>query len=311
MARRHARWIGLLLAITAVTALTFWWYARTPSPAPAPRPDAPVATPLGWKAQLQWVASNGVRGVADGRAADAQFDDPYGLATDAHGTLYIADGGDDNRIHGLGADGHVHTLAGGREGFADGIGVAAAFNTPSGIMLDTAGNLYIADTGNHAIRKLTPQGKVTTLAGDGVAGDRNGAAAQVRFNGPVGVAVDAQGRVYVADTYNDRIGVIETDGQVRTLAGGALPGMADGIGTQAWFDAPSAALNARSTVVKLSCASATFTVRQLNANTPTLRRHPLRSSGTVLSARQLRACACAWRVLSWCPCPDTDSTASR
>ncbi|MFL8003950.1 hypothetical protein Q5N24_016965 [Xanthomonas vasicola] len=79
--------------------MTFWWYARTPSPAPAPRPDAPVATPLGWKAQLQWVAGNGVRGVADGRAADAQFDDPYGLAIDTHGTLYIADGGDDNRIH--------------------------------------------------------------------------------------------------------------------------------------------------------------------------------------------------------------------
>ncbi|KGK56484.1 gluconolaconase [Xanthomonas cannabis pv. phaseoli] len=239
MAPRRARWISLLLVLVAATAFSFWWSARLPSPAPAAQQNAPVATPLGWKAQLQWVAGSGVRGAADGLAADAQFADPYGLAVDAQGTLYIADGGDTNRIRSLRADGHVHTLAGGREGFADGIGAAAAFNTPSGIALDKAGNLYIADTGNHAIRKLTPQGNVTTLAGDGVAGDRDGAAAQARFNGPVGVAVDTYGRVYVADTYNDRIRVIDADGQVRTVAGGALPGMADGLGTQARFDTPT------------------------------------------------------------------------
>lgn len=229
----------MLLVLVAATTLSFWWSARLPSAAPVAQQNAPVATPLGWKAQLQWAAGSGVRGAADGRAADAQFADPYGLAVDAQGTLYIADGGDTNRIRSLRADGHVHTLAGGREGFADGVGAAAAFNTPSGIALDKAGNLYIADTGNHAIRKLTPQGNVTTLAGDGVAGDRDGAAAQARFNGPVGVAVDTYGHVYVADTYNDRIRVIDADGQVRTLAGGALPGMADGLGAQARFDTPT------------------------------------------------------------------------
>ncbi|MEA9555540.1 NHL repeat-containing protein [Xanthomonas nasturtii] len=237
MATRRKLWICAVLVATTTAVLATWW--RVPAPTAVPQGQGPVATPLGWSAQLQWVAGNGVRGAQDGRAADAQFADPYGLAIDAHGTLYVADGGDNNRLRSVLANGSVQTLAGGREGFADGIGTAAAFNTPSGIAFDTAGNLYIADTGNHAIRKRTPQGVVTTLAGDGSAGFRDGAAAQARFNGPIGVAVDAQGRVYVADTYNDRIRVIEPGGQVRTLAGGALPGMADGVGDQARFDTPT------------------------------------------------------------------------
>ncbi len=217
--------------------LASWWSA--PAPDALPQAQGPTATPLGWKAQLQWVAGSGVRGAVDGRAADARFADPYGLAIGPHGALYIADGGDNNRIRRLLDNGSVQTVAGGQEGFADGVDAAAEFNTPSGIAFDTAGNLYIADTGNHAIRKRTPQGVVTTLAGDGSAGFRDGAAAQARFNGPIGVAVDAQGRVYVADTYNDRIRVIAPDGQVSTLAGGALPGMADGVGDQARFDTPT------------------------------------------------------------------------
>lgn len=217
--------------------LASWWSA--PAPDALPQAQGPTATPLGWKAQLQWVAGSGVRGAVDGRAADARFADPYGLAIGPHGALYIADGGDNNRIRRLLDNGSVQTVAGGQEGFADGVDAAAEFNTPSGIAFDTAGNLYIADTGNHAIRKRTPQGVVTTLAGDGSAGFRDGAAAQARFNGPIGVAVDTQGRVYVADTYNDRIRVIAPDGQVSTLAGGALPGMADGVGDQARFDTPT------------------------------------------------------------------------
>ncbi len=237
MATRPKLWICAVLVATATALLATWWWV--PAPRALPQAQGPAATPLGWRAQLQWVAGNGVRGAQDGRATDAQFADPYGLAIDADGALYIADGGDNNRIRAMFPDGSVQTLAGGREGFADGTGAAAAFNTPSGIAFDTAGNLYIADTGNHAIRKRTPQGVVTTLAGDGRAGFRDGAPAQARFNGPMGVAVDAQGRVYVADTYNDRIRVIAPDGQVRTLAGGALPGMADGVGDQARLDTPT------------------------------------------------------------------------
>lgn len=237
MTKRHALWICAVLLAGAAALLASWWSA--PAPDALPQAQGPTATPLGWKAQLQWVAGSGVRGAVDGRAADARFADPYGLAIGPHGALYIADGGDNNRIRRLLDNGSVQTVAGGQEGFADGVDAAAEFNTPSGIAFDTAGNLYIADTGNHAIRKRTPQGVVTTLAGDGSAGFRDGAAAQARFNGPIGVAVDALGRVYVADTYNDRIRVIAPDGQVSTLAGGALPGMADGVGDQARFDTPT------------------------------------------------------------------------
>ncbi|KER79721.1 NHL repeat-containing protein [Xanthomonas arboricola] len=237
MTKRYALWICAVLLAGAAALLASWWSA--PAPDALPQAQGPTATPLGWKAQLQWVAGSGVRGAVDGRAADARFADPYGLAIGPHGALYIADGGDNNRIRRLLDNGSVQTVAGGQEGFADGVDAAAEFNTPSGIAFDTAGNLYIADTGNHAIRKRTPQGVVTPLAGDGSAGFRDGAAAQARFNGPIGVAVDAQGRVYVADTYNDRIRVIAPDGQVSTLAGGALPGMADGVGDQARFDTPT------------------------------------------------------------------------
>ncbi|MBB5766761.1 sugar lactone lactonase YvrE [Xanthomonas arboricola] len=237
MTKRHALWICTVLLAGAAASLASWWSA--PAPDALPQAQGPTATQLGWKAQLQWVAGSGVRGAVDGRAADARFADPYGLAIGPHGALYIADGGDNNRIRRLLDNGSVQTVAGGQEGFGDGVDAAAEFNTPSGIAFDTAGNLYIADTGNHAIRKRTPQGVVTTLAGDGSAGFRDGAAAQARFNGPIGVAVDTQGRVYVADTYNDRIRVIAPDGQVSTLAGGALPGMADGVGDQARFDTPT------------------------------------------------------------------------
>ncbi|MBB4133186.1 NHL repeat-containing protein [Xanthomonas sp. 3075] len=237
MTTRHTLWICAVLLTTATALLVSWWVA--PAPDALPHAQGPTATPLGWKAQLQWLAGSGVRGALDGRAAEAQFADPYGLAIDPHGALYIADGGDNNRIRRRLDNGSVQTVAGAQEGFADGVDAAAAFNTPSGMAFDTAGNLYIADTGNHAIRKRTPQGVVTTIAGDGSAGFRDGAAAQARFNGPIGVAVDAQGCVYVADTYNDRIRMIAPDGQVRTLAGGALPGMADGVGEQARFDTPT------------------------------------------------------------------------
>ncbi|HEY9102819.1 MAG TPA: NHL repeat-containing protein, partial [Chitinimonas sp.] len=200
----------------------------------------PRSTPFGWAAQLSLTAGDGVRGEQDGAALAARFSDPYGIAIAQDGTRFVADAGDNNRIRKITPDGTVSTLAGGKEGYADGTGQAAAFHTPSGLALDTAGNLYVADTGNHRIRKVTPAGVVSTLAGDGTPGTRDGAAAQAQFNGPVGVAVDKAGRVYVADTYNDRIRLISPDGQVRTLAGGGLPGYADGVGVQARFDTPAA-----------------------------------------------------------------------
>lgn len=230
-------WLGLAIALTC-TALAATFFID-PFPPAAPRRSDPAPTPLGWPAQLELIAGDGVQGLRDGLGAQARFADPYGVAIAGDGTVFVADAGDNNRIRRIGRDGQVATFAGGEEGFRDGPGTTAAFNTPSGLALDRHGNLYVADTGNHAIRRVTPQGVVSTLAGTGVAGHRDGPAAQAQFNGPIGVAVAADGRVYVADTYNDRIRVITPDGHVGTLAGDGHPGYRDGPGTLARFDTPT------------------------------------------------------------------------
>ncbi|MGO1070746.1 gluconolaconase [Lysobacter sp. CA199] len=233
-------WIWLAIGLTAAAlAATFVFEPKTAAllqPAAAPVPP----TPLGWQAQLELVAGDGVRGMRNGAGAQARFADPYGLARSGDGTLYVADAGDNNRIRSIRPDGRVATVAGSVEGFVDGIGTAAAFNTPSGLALDSLGNLYVADTGNHAIRKISKQGVVSTLAGTGTPGSLDGPGAQAQFNGPIGVAVDQRGRVFVADTYNDRIRVIQPDGTVSTLAGGPAPGLVDGAAAIARFDTPTA-----------------------------------------------------------------------
>ena len=243
--------IGVLAALVAAGWVALR-HERAPdatasAPAPAPADAAPL---LDWVPHVAALAGDGHVGWRDGAAAQARFADPYGLALDPHGTLYVSDGGDNNRIRALRPDGTVATLAGGAEGFQDGQGAAARFDTPSGLALDATGNLYVADTGNHAIRKVTPAGVVTTLAGTGTPGWRDGPAAQAQFDGPMGVAVDAAGRVIVADAYNDRIRAISPDGQVTTLAGGPSPGDADGPGAQARLDTPCAVLvDARGRIV--------------------------------------------------------------
>jgi sugar lactone lactonase YvrE len=158
-----------------------------------------------------------------------RFGDPFGTAVDAHGNVFVADGGDCSCIRRIGPDGQMIVFAGGRAGFADGLGTAAAFDTPSALAIDRLGNLYVADTHNNAIRKVAPDGSVTTLAGSAAG-----------FDGPVGVAVDRDGDVYVADTYNDRIRRIAKDGAVTTVAGSGTPDYLDGTGAAAAFDTPSA-----------------------------------------------------------------------
>lgn len=229
--------ILLALGAAAVLGATGYWFHARDNQAPAPhRADAPLdtgpqATPNFWSGKVALVAGK-----------DGQFADPYGVAVDGSGNIYIADGGDGNRIRRIAPDGVVTTVAGGEEGYADGPGKQARFNTPSGLAIDRLGNLYVADTGNHAIRKITPDGMVTTLAGSGVAGTADGIGKAAQFNGPVGLAVAADGTVYVADTYNDAIRKIAPDGAVTTLAGSGAPGDADGPGLTAAFDTPCALL---------------------------------------------------------------------
>lgn len=239
-------WILLAVGVTALALAATFVFEPRPGALLAPKPAPPPPTAFGWSSQVEWIAGDGVRGLRNGAKAQARFDDPYGLVRTGDGTLYIADAGDNNRIRMVTADGRVATVAGSKEGFVDGSGLSAAFDTPSGLALDGDGNLYVADTGNHAIRKISRQGVVSTLAGDGTPGYRDGPGAQAQFDGPMGVAVSRRGRVFVADTYNDRIRVIEPDGSVGTLAGNGRPGFADGAAAIAQFDTPTAlALDAR------------------------------------------------------------------
>lgn len=204
------------------------------------RARRPLKTVAGWRAQVCTLAGDGAPGFRDDPSPlQATFADPFGVAVAPDGTIYVSDSGDNNRIRKITADGRVATFAGdGREAFADGPALQAAFNTPSGLASDAAGNLYVADTGNNRIRKITAQGIVTTIAGDGTAGYADGPALEARFDGPVGVAVDQAGNVLVADAYNDRVRSISPHGQVTTLAGAKGPGYADGQAAAALFDTP-------------------------------------------------------------------------
>jgi sugar lactone lactonase YvrE len=128
----------------------------------------------------------------------------------------------------------------------------------------------VADTGNHAIRRITPDGSVTALAGDGTPGYADGPAHQARFNGPIGIAVAPDGRIFVADTYNDRIRVIDANGQVTTLAGSGQPGADDGVADEASFDTPTGlAFDARGNLYVADMGSGIVRVVDMNGRVTT------------------------------------------
>ncbi|HZX27961.1 MAG TPA: gluconolaconase, partial [Telluria sp.] len=130
----------------------------------------------------------------------------------------------------------------GGSGSVDGKRAAARFRDPTGLAMDRAGNLYVADTFNSTIRKITPSGTVSTLAGKaGVEDSADGTGGAAHFNRPYGIAADARGNLYVADTYNHTVRRITAAGVVTTIAGAAgVPGSADGTGTAARFAYPGA-----------------------------------------------------------------------
>src|SRR5438128_2634969 len=182
----------------------------------------------------------GVHGSADGTGSAAQFWQPWGIAVDSAGNVYVADQVN-STIRKITPTGVVTTIAGaaGVYGSADGSGSAARFNSPAGIALDSAGNLYVADTLNSTIRKITSAGVVTTLAGTaGVIGSADGTGSGARVNYPYAVTL-AGTTLYVADTYNHTIRKITSNGVVTTLAGAAgVFGSADGTGSGAQFHLP-------------------------------------------------------------------------
>ncbi|TNE50183.1 MAG: hypothetical protein EP343_09640 [Deltaproteobacteria bacterium] len=141
----------------------------------------------------------------DGKAEEAQFFDPSGVAVDSGGNVYVADY-NNHRIRKIDTNGQVTTLAGdGTPGLKDGAGKGAQFRFPRGLAVDVRGNLYVADTDNHAIRKISRDGTVSTLAGDGSPGFQDGDGQAARLNSPWSLVVDAQGAIYVADSKNHRI----------------------------------------------------------------------------------------------------------
>jgi hypothetical protein len=184
----------------------------------------------------------GQTGSLDAKGTAARFDYTSGGAFDAAGNLYIADAAN-NTIRKIAPDGTTSTFAGlaGSSGSVDGKGGVARFNTPYGLAFDSSGNLFVADRNNYTIRKITPDGTVSTFAGlAGVTGSTDGAGSSARFNWPAFPAVDRSNNVYIADQSNSTIRKITPTGTVTTLAGS--PGQfasTDGTGSAARFNNPS------------------------------------------------------------------------
>ena len=195
-------------------------------------------------AQFTWstlAGNTGGVGYSDGPVAAAHFAGPGGVAFDSAGAMYIADTSN-HTIRKISTSGVVTTLAGtaGRSGSADGTGSFAKFNQPVGLAVDSSGNVYVGDTGNHTIRKVTPAGVVTTFAGTaGQTGYVDATGSAARFFDPLGVAIDTSGNLYVADSSNATIRKITPTGVVSTLAGNPnVTGDTDGTGTSASFRTP-------------------------------------------------------------------------
>lgn len=168
------------------------------------------------------------------------FEAPTGLAFDEAGAAYVADSGHHQIFRVTWGSASPGIFAGsGLAGRAEGTGVAARFREPSGLAFDAQGQLYVADAGNHCIRRITPAGLVSTLAGGLQAGYQDGDAASASFNHPTDLAFDGVGNLYVADEGNHAIRRLDAQGRVRTVAGLGLAGYRDGSGAEAMFSAPN------------------------------------------------------------------------
>jgi sugar lactone lactonase YvrE len=190
----------------------------------------------------------GSPGSTDGTGSAARFSSPWGIVCDTSGNIYVADAGNSIIRKIVASSAAVTTLAGtaGSYGSANGTGSAAQFNGPEGITCDTSGNIYVADTFNHTIRKIVAStGVVTTFAGTaGYSGPTDGTGTSAQFYRPSGVSCDASGNIWVADTFNHTIRkIFASSAVVTTIAGlvGSGPfNSADGTGSAARFWGPRA-----------------------------------------------------------------------
>ncbi|MBI3684540.1 MAG: hypothetical protein HY235_29560 [Acidobacteria bacterium] len=197
--------------------------------------------------QIQTVAGAGTAGF-NGEivpAQQAQLSSPTGVAVDPGGSLYIADTGN-HRVRRIIPGGYLLTMMGtGRKGFSGdgGVGLNAQLDRPLGICFDRAGNLYIADSGNHRIRKVSKEGYVSTVAGKGTAGfsGDGGAAVEARLNQPVAVSADSTGALFISDAGNACVRRVTPDGLIATIAGSGAPGFSGdgGPALSAKFEEPA------------------------------------------------------------------------
>jgi len=191
------------------------------------------------------VAGTGSSGYSGdgGAATEAQLSSPSGVAVDSSGNLYIADSGN-NRIRQVDTNGVITTVAGGGFDGDGGAATSARLSYPSGVAVDSSGNLYIADKGKHRIRKVDTNGVISTVAGDGTTGYSGdfGAAAEAQLDNPSGVAVDSSGNLYIVDTRNNSIRKVDTNGVISTVAGDGTYGYSGdgGAATDAQLYNPSA-----------------------------------------------------------------------
>lgn len=207
---------------------------------------------------------DGVPGFVDGALSLARFRNPSGIAAGSGDAIYVADSGN-NRIRIISNQSIVSTLAGsGAAGFADGEALSARFDSPLAVAVDASGIVYVADTGNHRIRKITPDGIVATVAGDGAAGLRDGPSTQARFNAPGGIVIDNQGNLYVSDTGNAAVRLVSPGGDVRTIAGDGAIGSDDS--PRPRFNAPAGIIaDAKSGYLYLADRG-NHRIRRLNPN---------------------------------------------
>lgn len=190
-------------------------------------PDGTVSTLAG-----------GQRGSMDGSGLNAQFNEPYGVAVTADGSLYVADFGN-HLLRRVTSVGEVSSVAGsaGQGGFVDGRGSSARLRSPIDVAVGSDGTVFVLDRSNHAVRKLDTAGMLSTLAGNGSAGYADGSGSAARFKFPTGLTLDSAGALWVADTDNQVIRYIAPDGLVSTALGGSI-GLADGVASAARFRNP-------------------------------------------------------------------------
>ena len=200
-------------------------------------PAQTVYTPYTFATLAGYVYSGG----DDGFGLNARFYLPAGVALDGEGILYVADSSN-HTIRKVTPAGDVTTLAGlaGSPGTSDGVGSGARFRNPSGVVVDSSGNVFVTDMSNYTIRKVTPWGEVTTVAGlPGQPGSDDGFGNNARFDLPNDIAIDSSDNLYVTDTRKSTIRRVTQAGDVSTLAGlaGSI-GAVDGLGADARFNYP-------------------------------------------------------------------------